>query len=289
MIMGSSSSENPTLSLLDISVTYGYTIKDILAKVAKEDEIKGILLHISTPGGTIFGSMAIYEGIKAYQATTHKPVFVYIEGLAASGGVMAMVAADKIYADYGSMIGSIGVIGPTLTYYNKPIAIDGGLFSEGIQTTGGIEQTIISAGFGKDLGNPFRRSSQREIDNLQQGLEQEYQKFVEHVAKNRHIKIATIKEQMGAQIFSNTQALKYGLIDGTLNRDKSIEKLAKQAKIVDSYQLVGLKTQLSGVFAQIFGLSKKNKLSSTISSVPFCQYATTPFLVYYGHIGRLCK
>ena len=71
-------------------LTFGYEIKDAFRKAAEDPTIKGIFLHISTPGGTIFGSMAIHEGIKKFQEETGKPVVAFVEGMSASGGVMAM-------------------------------------------------------------------------------------------------------------------------------------------------------------------------------------------------------
>src|SRR5690606_18222954 len=119
-------------------MTYGYRIQQALEAAAKDDGIKGVLLEVDTPGGTIFGSQAIYEGIVRYREKTGRPVIAHVEGLAASGGVWAMVGADEIYADFGTSIGSIGVIGPMLTFYDRPTAFDGGLLGGGVTTERGI-------------------------------------------------------------------------------------------------------------------------------------------------------
>lgn len=159
IILGTSPRDRAS-SLFLADVTYGYDIQRALEDAAGRDDIKGVLLHLETPGGTIFGSRAIHDGVVHYKETAGKPVVAYVEGLSASGGVMAMVGADRIFADHGSLVGSIGVLGPQLIYYDKPMAVDGGLFGGGITTQGGIEQTIITAGRGKDLGNPFRRPTE---------------------------------------------------------------------------------------------------------------------------------
>ena len=106
-------------------VSYGYTIRRVLEDAANDQSVKGVLLHLQTPGGTIYGARAIHDGVLAFKRNAKKPVIAFIEGLSASGGVMAMVGADKIYADHGSFIGSIGVLGPQILYYNKPVATDG--------------------------------------------------------------------------------------------------------------------------------------------------------------------
>ena len=235
---------------------------------ADNSDIKGIFLHVSTPGGTVFGSMAIHEAIQAYKAATGNPVLVYIEGLSASGGVMSMVGADAIYADIGSFIGSIGVIGGTIVYYDQPKAFDGGLLSGGVTTEGGIEQTIISAGRSKDLGNPFRRITDQERAVLQEGVDTLYNDFVNHVAVARDIDPLTIVTQMGAQIFENSQAEKFGLIDGTRSWNQSIGELAGLAGLADDYRLVQPNRPSVSAFESIF-LSKFWEDAPSVSKQEF--------------------
>ena len=106
---------------------YGYEIRRTLQDAAKEDDIRGVILWMSTPGGTIYGSRAIADGVAEYQATTGNPVLAYVSGLSASGGMYAMSGADVILADHGSMVGSIGVIFGPFTYYDGVVATEGGI------------------------------------------------------------------------------------------------------------------------------------------------------------------
>ncbi|EIJ42794.1 ClpP class periplasmic serine protease [Beggiatoa alba B18LD] len=290
IILGSPNTEFGSLSFLATGVTYGYQIQEQLLKAAKHPEIKGIFLHIQTAGGTIYGSRAIFDGIKAYQKATQKPVIAYIEGFAASGGVMAMVGADAIYADYGSMVGSIGVLGISLTYFNKPIATDGGVMGGGIVTEEGIEQYQIFAGRGKDLGNPFRRPTDEELQNLQAGVDTEYTKFVQHVAENRQINADVIRNKMGAQLFSNDTAEQYHLIDGTLNRQQAIDKLAQLAKVGDDYQLVYPQTDETSWLGQLLVWAHP-ATPTTNAQTPqqvLCNTVLTVPLVYHGDIHQVC-
>ncbi|GBC61098.1 S49 family peptidase [Desulfonema ishimotonii] len=273
-------------------VTYGYELQDLLKEAAKNESVKGILLHMQTPGGTIFGSMAISEGIEAYRNATQNPVVVYIEGLSASGGVMAMAGADAIYADYGSMIGSIGVIGGMLTYFDQPVATEGGLLGGGIQTRGGIEQTVISAGRSKDLGNPFRRATPEEIAVLQQGVDTEYDRFVRHVATHRNISENLIRETMGAQIFDNKTAHEYGLTDGTMSRDAVIKKLAEMAKTDKDFRLMQPKNGKKKFWEEVFSISQYGADRTTAHrravQRDICQAAARMPMVYHGDIRALC-
>ena len=85
-------------------------MEDNIWQAAKEDSIKGVVLMVNSPGGTIFGSNAILDGVKEYKNETGKPVIAFVTGMAASGGYWASLGADEIIADSGSTIGSIGVI-----------------------------------------------------------------------------------------------------------------------------------------------------------------------------------
>lgn len=169
------------------NVTFGYQLRDQILAAAKDESIAGLLIHTRTPGGTIFGSKAIHEGITTYRNETGKPVVVWVEGMSASGGVYSTAAADAIYAAPGSSIGSIGVIGGAQIFYNKPTALQAGLMASGVVTEEGIEVTYLHAGRGKDSGNPFRRATEEEMSIRQADLDRAYAEFVSHVAEGRDI------------------------------------------------------------------------------------------------------
>ncbi|MCP4701995.1 MAG: S49 family peptidase [Gammaproteobacteria bacterium] len=291
VILGSPPVGSP-LEFFGFGVTYGYGIQELLKEAEEDESIKGILLHMQTPGGTIFGAKAIFDGIKTYQDATGKPVLAYVEGISASGGVMAMVGADAIYADHGSLTGSIGVLGPSLTYFDKPTAIDGSVFSNGIVTEGGIEHTMISAGRSKDLGNPFRRATSEEIKNLQQSIDSEYDAFVRHVADNRdNLDEAMIRGKMGAQIFGNKAAQEYGLIDGILNHNEAVAKLAEMAGVKDDFELIRPRKDSSSVWEMFVNTGKSvslEELQRRQVKRDICETAVRVPLVYHGDLMKLC-
>ncbi|AOY58502.1 MULTISPECIES: S49 family peptidase [Desulfococcus] len=292
IILGSPPQDISASTMVWFNATYGYSIQKVLEKASDDNQVKGIFLHVQSPGGTIFGSMAIHEGIKSFQKTTGKPVLAYIEGLSASGAVMAMAGADAIYADYGSYVGSIGVLGAALTYFDEPTAIEGGILGGGIVTRSGIERTVISAGRGKDLGNPFRRATDEELNNLQKGADIEYDNFVRHVAENRNISEAVIRERMGAQIFDNQTARDFGLIDGTLNRKEALAKLAEMAGVGETFQLVRPRRAPTRMWQELL-FSMTGRLSADSASQAarhrhVCLDASRMPMAYYGDIQTLC-
>jgi protease-4 len=293
LILGAPPRDRSAMLFLS-GVTYGYEVQQVLEDAVEKDEVKGVLLHLQTPGGTIFGARAIDDGIKRYRDRTKKPVVAYIEGLSASGGVMAMVGASKIYADYGSLIGSIGVLGPQLLFFNKPLATDGSLLESGIVTQNGIEQTVISAGRGKDLGNPFRRPTDEEVATLTRGVEAEYEQFVQHVARSRQIETTTIKDKMGAMIFDNAAAQAYGLIDGTASRGDTIARLAEMAGVGKDFQVVRPGEDEGGLVRKLLAAATALRAPTVQVSAAelfrreVCSIVRAP-LVYYGDPSMICR
>ncbi len=272
------------------SASYGYQVKEQLRKASKNNSIQGVILEISSPGGTIYGSQAIADGVALYKERTKKPVYAHISGLAASGGYWAAIAADKVYADYGSNIGSIGVISGPFTFYDQPVATDGGLLGGGIVTQKGIEETYITAGTSKDLGNPFRRLTQTEVGVLQAGVNNEYTNFVAHVAKYRAISEDDIRNKIGALIYDNKQAEEFKLIDGTLSRDDTYKALATAAKRDKSFRVVEEKSPEDGLLSELLGattIAKQEAFSEKVAA-DSCT-ASRGILVYFGEVASLCR
>lgn len=227
------------------NVVYGYALKDALERAAGDDTIKAVLLRVRTPGGAIAGSQAIADGIALMQAAD-KPVGVYIDAISASGGVWATANADGIFADHGSIIGSVGVIGPAIMEYKDPYAL-GGLFS-GVETRDGITLHVTSAGQGKDLGNPFRAPTERELAQLDAIVDSIYKDFVAWVSTERGIDAKRLTDEFGAGVFGNADAENHGYIDGTLTYEETVVWLAAQAGLGDDYRLVAEPQASNGLF-----------------------------------------
>jgi len=220
---------------------FGYDIKNALYQAVKDQSIKGVIILVSSGGGTVTGSRAIADGIKYYISQTKQPVYAYIQGFAASGAYMAISPSTRIFADYGSLTGSIGVIfGAPFQYYDK-VTSQGDSSGSYVVTQNGIETFYISAGLSKDLGNPYRKMTQSEIDTLQADVNEEYQNFVDFVSQNRGIETDTIKNTIKALIYGNDQAITYKLIDEQATYNDVVDKMASKAGITD-YQVITIKS-----------------------------------------------
>ena len=123
----------------------------------KELEIKALIININSPGGTVSATAELEQIIYEFKKNTDTKIYFYTKEILASGGYWVATTADKIFASYGSIIGSIGVSGPSWFYYNTPTSLSSGIFGQTIETKEGIEVFNQNAGEGKDLFNPFRR------------------------------------------------------------------------------------------------------------------------------------
>lgn len=285
------SPSNTGFFTLDSGVTYAYQMQDLLEQAAEDDRIQGLFLRLSTPGGTVVGSNVIFDALMDYKEATENPVYAYIEGLSASGGVWTMVAADQIYAAPGSIVGSIGVIGPTLVYFDNPVAVDGGLLGGGVTTQNGIQQFVVSAGKGKDLGNPFRQPTPEELQVLRANINNEYDNFVNHVLATRDIAEQTLRQEIGAYIFGTEQAEQYNLIDDTIGRPEAIAALAEALELEEDFQLVRIGYDSPGLIELILGrapIDLTYEQQQEIIQQDLCSLTSYSILAYHGDPSSLC-
>jgi protease-4 len=266
--------------------TSGYDVKKKLVEASNDSSLYGVILEINSPGGTIYGARAIADGVKYYQNKTKQPVYTYVEGMAASGGYWAAASTDKIIADYGSDVGSIGIIMGPFQYYDKPLAEDGGLLGGGIITQNGIQNTYITAGKSKDIGNPYRRMTDDELKLMQQGVNNEYDNFVSYVSERRDIPEATIRNQIGALPYDNKTALQYKLIDQTASREGAYEALAEEAGIQSDFAVVREESAVSFFNDLLSAITRQPKKEA--KGVDTCAL-TRGLLAYHGDVAALCN
>ena len=282
--------ERQTATWLDAGFVYGYEVKDQLRQAARDDSINGVVIKLASPGGTIFGSQAIADGIAGYREATGNPVVVYIEGLAASGGIWAMAPADLILADYGSSIGNIGVIMGPFTHYDGVVELDEGILGGSVTTTDGITTEYITAGRSKDIGNPWRPMTDEERDVLQQNVDNEYDIFVQHIEEWMGIPADVIREDMGAHIFDNLTAQEFGLVDGTASMERAFAELADMAGLEgDDWQVRDVDPGLGflgGLFAE--GEIPDGELEELLGPAPEACFPRGTALAFHGDPEQLC-
>ncbi|EAH4776992.1 TPA: signal peptide peptidase SppA [Campylobacter coli] len=182
------------------------------------DNIKGVLFVIDSPGGAFAPSMELALAIKDLK--TKKPVIAYASGTMASGSYLAGVGANKILANPASFIGSIGVImqGADLSELAKKI---------------GIKEQTIQAGEFKSAGTFTRAWSEEEREFLQNLIDESYDLFSEFVAKERDLELDKRKYWANARVFLAQNAKDLGLIDELSNYENAKKELQELAKVLN--------------------------------------------------------
>jgi protease IV len=198
----------------------------------KNDRVKAILLRMETPGGTVEDSDHIYRVLLEYKERFRVPVYAYVEGMCASGGMYICSAVDKIYASPTSIIGSVGVMmGP---FFN---------FSHVMEKIG-IQSLTLTDGKDKDTLNPFRPWKPNEDASLKRISGFIYDRFVNILTQARPMldKERLIKEY-GANVFIAREAQELGYIDvADVGYKTALTDLVAAANIPAStpYQVVEL-------------------------------------------------
>jgi protease-4 len=283
-------SENP-FSFAMGGIAYGYDIKEKLLDAAKDEKIKAVMLFVTTPGGSIVGSQAIHEGVLAVKAAK-KPIVAYVDTISASGGVWSTAGADKIFADHGSLIGSVGVNFGNWLYFEDPTAVDNGIFGGGVETRGGVRAKFVGAGLGKDLGNPWRPMTEREDALLQATADEFYQKFLNHVVENRGIDRQRLVEEYGAMIFANDLAKARGYIDDTKTYQETIAYLAdKIGAKGDDWKVVAPADDEKSPFEAMFGAAfAPSSEHAALEATRACaELSRAPSVIMADALADLCR
>ena len=238
----------------------------------KELQIDILIININSPGGTVSATAELEQIIYEFKKSTNIKVYFFTNEILASGGYWIATTADKIFASYGSIIGSIGVSGPTWFYYNTPISLSSGIFGQSIETKEGIEIFNQNAGEGKDLFNPYRRPKTDEIQHLQNIVDDIYNDFITKVSKSRKIEISNIKNNIGALIYSSNQAKNNFLIDDILNYEALVKLIIKENEFED-YKIYENKVNNS-IFANLL-IKYKDQINNKYSFENICKNLET--------------
>ncbi|KYJ85953.1 signal peptide peptidase SppA [Sulfurovum riftiae] len=182
----------------------------------KDDDIKGVLLNVNSPGGAVPPSIEICYAIK--ELREHKPVIAYASGIMASGSYYASIYANRIIANPGSIVGSIGVImeSPNLERLMDKI---------------GIGTQVVKEGTYKEAGTPTRKWTPKEREELERLTKDTYELFVSDVAEARGLEVKNDKAYADAHIFSSKRAKEVGLIDEVATKSSAKKQVAELAKV----------------------------------------------------------
>jgi len=171
------------------------------------DGIKAVALAINSPGGSPVQSALIGNRIRSLATDKSLPVYAFVEDVAASGGYWLACAADEIWADAASIVGSIGVI-------------SSGFGFEGLIERWGIERRVHTSGERKGMLDPFRPEDPRDVDRLKQLQREIHDNFIDWVKARRGSRLKFDSLEGGepglfsGEFWTAQRALNYGLVDG---------------------------------------------------------------------------
>ena len=171
-----------------------------LKKFGDDSSIKAIILHVNSPGGGVAASEEIYREVKRLRTEKKKKIVVSIETVGASGAFYVAAASDKIYANQGSIVGSIGVIAEWMNYGD-------------LLKWAKLKNVVIKTGEFKDTGNPARDLTPSEQAYMQSLIDNMFGQFIKAVADGRGMKYDDVKSIANGKVWTGQQAQAMKLID----------------------------------------------------------------------------
>ncbi|MDC0057423.1 S49 family peptidase [Alphaproteobacteria bacterium] len=263
-------------------VIYPSLIENYLSELQKENAL-GLIVSINSPGGSVSASYTIYNLFNQFKIKNKTPLYFYSTDMLTSGAYWVSLSANKIFTNYGALVGSIGVKGPDWIYYNSPTSLSTGLLGSTVESSDGIELYTNTAGISKDILNPFRKPSMKEISQLQNMVNNIYNDFVNLVSSSRKIEKNIVVNEIGAMIYNSKEAQKNYLIDGQININEAIEMMAKELNLVNKKIISNNKKNLFNFqklnfFTNVFDIKKYN-LNEMLINKKFCNNIKNEFSV----------
>jgi protease-4 len=215
-------------------------VVDQLRRFADDDSIKAIIIHVNSPGGGVAASEEIYREVKRIRDEKKKRIVSSIATVGASGAYYVSAGTNKIYADSGSVVGSIGVIAEWVNYGD-------------LMRWAKLKPEILKVGEFKDTGDPTRELTPAERAYMQGLIDNMYLQFVNAVADGRHAKVSDIKPIADGRVWTGEQALGMHLIDQIADFRTAVQDTAKSVGISGEPVLVHPERHRQSLLDLLFG------------------------------------
>ena len=185
-------------------------------RLTRDKSIKGVLLRVNSPCGGAAASHELYDALR--RLAVQKPVYASMGSVAASGGLMAALAAERVLATPATITGSIGV------KMEIPQV-------QGLMEKLGLHRESIASGKYKDAGTPFRSMTNDERAYLTAIVEDMHESFVALVAQARKLPVAKVREMADGRILTGAKALELGLVDALGGQAEAVRQLRTAAGV----------------------------------------------------------
>jgi protease-4 len=234
-------------------------VENQLARAAADPDVKAVVLRINSPGGSVVASNQIYHMVKDFE----KPVVVWMDEMAASGGYYIACGADYVVAHPDTLTGSIGVISQFIN-------------ADDLLNEVGVDVIVITTGPHKDTGSLFRDMTEEEQAYWQSIIDEVYDEFVGVVAEGRDLPEATVRELADGSVYTGRQALELGLVDAVGLPEDAVAKAAELGGIEGEPRVIEIETFPS--FLET--LATYQAQPATPSFKELLEWATTPSLEF---------
>jgi protease-4 len=239
----------------EIAVESEASAENLIAglKSAFEDAgAQAVVLRINSGGGSPVQAGIVHDEILRLKAKHQKKVYAVVEEACASGAYYIAVAADQIYADKASIVGSIGVLMDSFG-------------AAGAMEKLGIERRLLTAGQNKGIGDPFSPLSDQHRAYLQAMLDQIHQQFIGVVKKGRGSRLKETPETFSGLFWNGEQALALGLVDGLGSLDYVAREVVKAEEVIDYTPRENLAERLARRFGTSIGAGVVSALRGAAS------------------------
>ncbi|MGO9829027.1 MAG: signal peptide peptidase SppA [Myxococcaceae bacterium] len=236
---GTTFSTGPRVGVVEVTGVIADAKKTLkeLRDFAEADSIKAIVLRVDSPGGAVAPSQEIYEAVRKLHGKKH--VVVSMGSIAASGGFYIACAAEKVFADPGTLTGSIGVI---FNFYNV----------QGLLKWAGVQVSPLTAGKMKDAGSPYREMTPEERAYFKGVLDDVHDQFIEAVAKGRSLSVEQVKPVADGRVFTGRQAKELKLVDEMGGLEDAVAEAGRMGGIKGQPKMEYPRKDRR-VFAELFG------------------------------------
>ncbi|MEM9317816.1 MAG: S49 family peptidase [Pseudomonadota bacterium] len=184
----------------------------LIERAFRRGKPKAVALVINSPGGSPVQSSLIAARIRRLAAEKELPVHAFVEDVAASGGYWLACAADKIWADESSILGSIGVISAGFGFHDFIARY-------------GIERRVHTAGEDKSILDPFRPERDTDVARLKDIQATIHTSFIDHVKRSRGDRLSADKDLFTGEFWPGTQSVELGLADGIAHLRPKMQEL----------------------------------------------------------------
>ncbi|SDY32292.1 S49 family peptidase [Nitrosomonas sp. Nm33] len=218
-----------------------------LQKAFKDKNTAGVILRINSPGGSPVQAGYINDEIRRLRAEHPQiPLYAVVEDICASGGYYVAVAADKIFVDKASIVGSIGVI------------LDSFGFTGTLEKLG-IERRLLTAGENKSFLDPFSPADPKQKEHAQQMLVEVHQQFIQVVQQGRGERLKNSPEIFSGMLWTGEKGIDLGLVDALGSAEYVAREVIQVERIVDYTTKEGFAEH----FAKRFGKMAADLLMGT--------------------------